>query len=536
MVDEGHRAWWKRAVIYQIYPRSFADSDGDGIGDIAGILSKLDYLSHTIAVDAIWLSPFYPSPQKDYGYDVADYTDVNPEYGTMEEFDHLVRACHERSMRVIVDFVPNHSSDQHAWFIESRSSRDNPKRDWYVWKDPRPDGGPPTNWVAVFGGSAWEWDDTTGQYYLHSFLKEQPDLNWRNPEVRAAMHDAMRFWLDHGVDGFRIDVAHFIAKDPDFHDNPPAPLDTDPGPFRHLSDYEAQLHLYDKGHPDVHEYFREIRAMLDEYGDRYAVGEIHEFDWNVWTSYHGSADELHQVFDFSLINAPWDAATIRSLVEAQEAVLPDHAWPNHVLGNHDVPRIAFRRGESAARIAAVLLLATRGTPTLYYGDELGMTQPVIPAEQQLDPWGQAGAAVGRDGCRTPMQWSTGPFAGFTPRDGEPPWLPVQTDYASVNVETELGEPNSILNLYRRLLAVRRTSPVLQLGDYRSLEDVPEAVYAFERTLDEARMVVAMNFGGDAVTVSGIDGEVVVATDLRREGEQLTGELLLGGGQAVVVRT
>ncbi|RPI20325.1 MAG: alpha-amylase, partial [Actinobacteria bacterium] len=359
--------WWQTAVIYQIYPRSFADADGDGIGDLPGILSRIDYLAHTLQVDAIWLSPFYPSPQKDYGYDVSDYTDVNPEYGTLDDFERLVAASHERGIRVIIDYVPNHSSDRHPWFVESRSSSDNPKRDWYVWRDPAPDGGPPNNWLSLFGGSAWAWDEATGQYYLHSFLEEQPDLNWRNPAVRAAMHDVLRFWLDRGVDGFRIDVAHFIAKDPEFRDNPPAPPDDDQGPFQRLDEYRAQLHPHDKGHPDVHQYFREIRSVLDDYGDRYSVGEIHEFDWQTWAGFYGKGDELHHVFDFSLIHTPWKAPAIRSLIDAQEAAIPDGAWPNHVLGNHDEPRIAFRRGQPAARVAAVLLLTTRGTPTLYYG-------------------------------------------------------------------------------------------------------------------------------------------------------------------------
>ncbi|RMF61789.1 MAG: alpha-amylase, partial [Bacteroidetes bacterium] len=295
--------WWQTGVIYQIYPRSFKDSNGDGIGDLGGVLEKLDYLSDTLGVDAIWLSPFYPSPMADFGYDVADYTDVDPIFGDLATFDALVAEAHRRGLRVIIDIVPNHTSDRHPWFIASRSSRDNPKRDWYVWRDPAPDGGPPNNWLSVFGGPAWEYDETTGQYYLHSFLKEQPDLNWRNPEVRRAMFDVFRFWLERGVDGFRIDVAHYIMKDPLFRDNPPNPHRGDY--HKDMGEYDTQLHLYDKGHEDVHEVFRELRRLLDDYSrdrPRFAVGEIHIFDWNAWVRYYGdNLDELHMPFNFALL-------------------------------------------------------------------------------------------------------------------------------------------------------------------------------------------------------------------------------------------
>jgi glycosidase len=398
--------WWQRGIIYQIYPRSFQDVNGDGTGDLAGIIRRLDYLSDTLGVDAIWLSPFYPSPMADFGYDVSNYVDVHPVFGDLPIFDRLVDEAHRRGLAVIIDFVPNHSSDQHPWFLESRSSRDNPRRDWYVWADAEPDGSPPNNWLSVFGGGAWEWDEATGQYYLHSFLKEQPDLNWRNPEVKQAMLDVLRFWLDRGVDGFRIDVAHLIMKDPELRDNPPNPNPPAPGaPFR---EYDTQLHLYDKGHADVHAAFRDIRKLLDEYSverPRMAVGEIHEFDWPVWAGYYGEKlDELHLPFNFALIFGAWTAASVRAIVDGLEAALPAGAWPDYVLGNHDVHRIATRVGPQQARLAMMLLLTLRGTPTLYYGDEIGMQDVEVPPDMVQDPFEKnvPGLGLGRDPERTPM--------------------------------------------------------------------------------------------------------------------------------------
>lgn len=291
--------WWQTAVVYQIYPRSFQDTTGNGVGDLPGTTSRLDYVSETLGVDAIWLSPFYPSPMADFGYDVSDYTDVDPLFGSLTDFDALLAEAHDRGLKVIVDWVPNHSSDQHAWFLESRSSRDNPKRGWYTWLDAKPDGSAPNNWLSVFGGSAWEWDEATEQFYLHSFLKEQPDLNWRNPEVKAAMLDTLRFWLDRGVDGFPIDVAHFVMKDAQFRDNPPA-VDADRGVHSH--EYATQQHASDQGHLNVHDLYREIRAVIGGYAERFSGGEIHLDDWSEWAGYYGAAlDEIHMPFNFSLV-------------------------------------------------------------------------------------------------------------------------------------------------------------------------------------------------------------------------------------------
>ncbi len=529
--------WWQSAVVYQIYPRSFADADGDGIGDLAGITGKVPYLADVLGVDAVWLSPFYPSPQRDFGYDVVDHTGVAPEYGTLEDFEELMSACRSHGLRVIVDFVPNHTSDQHPWFVESRSSRDAERRDWYVWADPGPDGGPPSNWLSVFGGSAWEWDESTRQFYLHSFLTEQPDLNWRNPEVRAAQHDVLRFWLDRGVSGFRIDVAHRIAKDPEMRDNPAVVATGDEGWFKELGAYDAQRHIHDMAHPDVHAFFREIRKVLDAYPDTYSIGEIHEEDPGRWASYLGArGDELHQVFDFSLLYAPWEADVLRRRLDEQEAILPPDAWPNHVLGNHDEPRFAFRRGADAARVGAMLLLTSRGTPTLYYGDELGMTQPIIAPEDQLDPWGRTGEVVGRDGCRTPMQWTPDPHAGFSPEGTASTWLPVQADHRTRNVETQLEDADSMLNLHRRLLAARKASPALSLGDYVPRAGVPEGILAWERSSGEDRRVVVLNLATRYQFVDlDVGGVVEVCTTVHREGEQVDGRLLLGAMQGVVIR-
>ena len=523
--------WWRSAVVYQVYPRSFQDSNGDGVGDLDGITKRLDHLSEVLGVDAVWLSPFYPSPMADFGYDVADYCDVDPLFGDLGAFDRLVAGCHQRGLRVIVDFVPNHSSDQHPWFVESRSSRSSSKRDWYVWRDGR-DGGPPNNWLSVFGGSAWTHDDGTDQWYLHSFLAEQPDLNWRNPELRDAMFDAVRFWLDRGVDGLRIDVAHYVMKDPDLRDNPPS-SDEAPTGFKPLGDYDSQQHLHDRAHPDVHDVYRGLRAVLDEYEpERFAVGEIHLFDPEEWASYYGDGDELHMPFNFSLLWAEWDATRFRELVDTYDRVVPPHGWPSHVLGNHDEERLASRFGPRRARAAAVLLTTLRGTPTLYYGDEIGMREVEIAPEDQQDPWGRRVPGLGRDGCRTPMQWDASPHAGFTSCR---PWLPVGDDAATRNVEAQLADSGSLLALYRRLLAQRRRRAALHAGDYRALDDVPAGCFAYERfTSDEPPVRVYVNFTSEPIEVPVAEGRVLVSTGLDRLGETVVGATELGADEAIVV--
>lgn len=533
--------WWQRGIVYQIYPRSFQDSNGDGIGDLAGVIRRLDYLAETLKVDSIWLSPFYPSPMADFGYDVSNYVDVDPIFGDLPTFDRLVAEAHRRDIKVIVDFVPNHTSDRHPWFIESRSSRDNPKRDWYIWADARPDGSPPNNWLSNFGGRAWTWDEQTGQYYLHSFLKEQPDINWRNPEARKAMLDVLRFWLERGVDGFRIDVAHLILKDPELRDNPPNPDPPRTGmPFH---EYHTLLHIHDKAHADVHVAFREIRALLESYSaerPRMAIGEIHEFDWPVWAGYYGEElDELHMPFNFALLFSPWTATAVREIVDSVEAVLKPGAWPNYVLGNHDMHRVASRVGAAQARVAAVLLLTLRGTPTLYYGDEIGMHDVEIPPEAVQDPYEKnvPGIGLGRDPERTPMQWDPGPNAGFCP-PGVAPWLPLADDYERVNVEIEREDPRSMLFLTRALIDLRRSTPALHSGDYRPVDGSPPDCFVYLRERAGERYLIALNFSDAERTVLApeVEGGVVcLSTHLDREEQVNEGALALRGDEACVVR-
>jgi alpha-glucosidase len=519
VTDTNELAWWQRGVIYQIYPRSFQDTTGNGVGDLAGVIRQLDYLDD-LGVDAIWLSPFYPSPMADFGYDVADYCDVAPLFGDLATFDRLVAGAHARGIKIIVDWVPNHTSDQHPWFVQSRSSRHNPKRDWYIWRDPRPDGAPPNNWGSFFGGPAWTLDEATGQYYLHQFVKEQPELNWRNPEVQAAMLDTLRFWLDRGVDGFRMDVIALLIKDAELRDNPPNP-DAEPDP---PPDYPfgQQLHVYNQDQDEVHAVIRQIRKVLDEYDSRCGIGEL----WGPldrWVRYYGThGDELHLPFNFRLMFLPWQAGAMRRSVDELEAALPDFAWPNYVLGNHDFWRLATRfGGQAQARVAAMMLLTLCGTPTLYYGDELGMENGVIPPEKVQDPQGvNLGAERTRDVCRTPMQWDASPNAGFCPA-GVEPWLPVSVDYETRNVAAQSADPSSILTLYRRLLALRRASPALYGGSYRPLDGVPGDCFVYLREGGGERKLVALNFSAAEQIVSLPDlvgfAEVLLSTHLDREG-------------------
>jgi glycosidase len=492
-------------VIYQVYPRSFQDSDGDGVGDLEGVRQRLDYLVW-LGVDALWLSPFYPSPQADFGYDVADYCDVDPLFGDLDAFDRLVADAHDRGLRLIVDWVPNHSSDRHPWFVESRRSRDSPKREWYVWRDPAPDGSPPNNWLSAFGGPAWTLDEATGQYYLHSFLKEQPDLNWRSPRLKEAMLDTLRFWMVRGVDGFRIDVAHHVLKDPGLRDNPPNPAPS--GGHKPTSPYDAQLHVHDKDHPDAHALYREVRAVVDGFDsrERVTLGEIHLPDaLDRWAAYYGgeTLDEIHMPLNFGLLNVEWTAEGLRRHVAAVEAAVPDGAWPNYVLGNHDERRLATRLGPKRARLAALLLLTLRGTPTLYYGDELGTLDVAVPADRVRDPMGiRSGVpGLGRDGGRTPMAWDTSLSAGFSTEPPEGLWLPLHRHWGRENVASQSKDENSMLSLYRALLGLRRERPALRTGAYRPLTCSSDKVFSFERRLGSDRVVVSMNLGDEPAIVS-----------------------------------
>ena len=513
--------WWKTAVCYQIYPRSFASAPGGpgpaGVGDIPGIRARLDHLVH-LGIDAIWLSPFYPSPMKDFGYDISDHCDVDPLFGTLADLDGLIADCHGHGIRVLVDLVPNHTSDQHPWFRASRSSRDDPQRDWYVWRDPAPGGGPPNNWVAEFhAGPAWTFDDATGQYYLHLFLAEQPDLNWAEPAVEEAMHGVVRFWLDRGVDGFRIDVVHGIGKDPELADDPP--------------EHHGAPHTPLNDRPETHPLLRRLRAVLDEYpGDRMMVGEVYLLDTRQVAPYYGDGDELHLSFNFPPLLAPWEADRWRAEVENTTALLdPIDAWPTWVLSNHDHLRHRTRYGsEARARAAALLLLGLRGTPFLFAGEELGLLDAEVPADRVVDPGG-------RDGCRAPLPWDATLHHGW-PAD---PWLPFPPEAGSHSVADERADPRSTLALYRRCLTVRRGSPALHGGDQRLLEG-PDGVLGWLRSAGPLRHVVLVNFTATPVELEGTEafgattGWVVdVASDRVGEGARFSGRL--GPDQAVWLR-
>jgi alpha-glucosidase len=522
--------WWQAAVLYQIYPRSFQDTNGDGIGDLAGIRERLPYLTK-LGVDALWLSPIFPSPMADFGYDIADYTGIDPLFGSLADFDTLVAVAHQSGLKVLLDLVPNHTSDRHPWFANSRRARNDPQRDWYIWRDPAPDGGPPNNWLSEFGGSAWQLDAQTGQYYYHAFLAQQPDLNWRNQEVRTAIHDVMRFWLMRGVDGFRIDVIWHLIKDAEFRDNPPNPAYV-PGRPPH----ERLLPLYTTDRPEVQDVIAGLRSVVDEFEDRVLIGEIYLPIKRLVAYYGTDLRGVNLPFNFTLLSAPWKAREIERLVAEYEAALPSGGWPNWVLGNHDRPRIASRIGRDQARIAAILLLTLRGTPTIYYGDEIGMTQVTIPPERVQDPFEKnvPGIGVGRDGCRTPMQWSAARGAGFS--TGEP-WLPFATDFRSENVESQSADPASLLNLHRRLIALRRARPALTGGAYRSLAAQGDLLL-YRREGANDQVTVALNLGIEPLTVrleSMLpDARILLSSNDDRDGEPIAREINLRANEGLII--
>ncbi len=501
------RQWWQDAVFYQIYPRRFADANGDGIGDLDGITAHLDYLNDgsfaSLGIDAIWLSPINPSPLKDWGYDVSDYCGVHPDLGTLASFDRLIAEAHRRGIRMVLDLVPNHTSDQHAWFLESRSSRTNRKRDWYIWRAGK-SGAPPNNWKSTFGGSAWEFDVASGEWYLHSFLREQPDLNYRNPEVVAAMHEVLRFWLDRGVDGFRVDVIAQMIKDAEFRDNPEVPAGLPLSQLERLA-YEQR---YSSDQPEVHEIIRGFRRVIDSYPSRMMVGEVWPREQRSLRDYL-RPDELQQAFNFRFLFSPWKASAFRSRIEEVEATLGADAWPTYTLSNHDFPRHLTRYGasnaEARARMAALLLLTMRGTPFIYYGEEIGMREVAIPAERKRDP-------VGRDGCRTPMQWSAARSGGFTTASQS--WLPMG-DCATINVERQLGDASSMLSLYMRMIQLRKNSRALSEGTYRTAANAPEDCLVFYREAANQRVMVALNFADEPRPIEVPRASLLLSTNLLR---------------------
>ena len=522
--------WWQSAVFYQVYPRSFQDSNGDGVGDLRGIIERLPYLAE-LGVDAVWLSPVFPSPMADFGYDISNYTDIDPLFGTLADFDALVAAAHRLGLKVLLDFVPNHTSNRHPWFAESRASRQSAKRDWYIWRNGAANGGPPNNWLSEFGGPAWQYDEATDQYYYHAFLSSQPDLNWRNADVRRAMHETMRFWLRRRVDGFRVDVIWHLIKDEEFRDNPPNPDFVEGQP-----PYQRLLPLYSTDRPDVHGIIAGLRAVIDEFPERLLIGEIYLPVERLGAYYGRDLSGAHLPFNFSLLQTPWRASEIAALIARYEGSLPVGAWPNWVLGNHDRPRLASRIGEVQTRVAAMLLLTLRGTPTLYYGDEIGMRQVAMAPERVRDPWEKnvPGFGVGRDGCRTPMQWDDSVNAGFSAAE---PWLPVADDFAARNVARDRADPSSLFNLYRRLLAVRRVRAALTEGTYRPLADAND-ILAYAREIAGDRLVVVLNLGAQPATfplpADSTTGIILVSTDPDRDGESVVGFIGLAGHEGAVI--
>ncbi|RJP16685.1 MAG: alpha-glucosidase [Candidatus Abyssobacteria bacterium SURF_5] len=485
--------WWKKAVVYQIYPRSFLDTDADGIGNLNGITEKLDYLNdgtpNSLGIDAIWLNPFYPSPQCDFGYDVMDYYNVDPQYGAIEDFDRLLAEAHKRSIKIIMDVVPGHTSHLHPWFIESRSSKRSPKRDWYIWKPPRAFRGYPNNWLGVFGGRAWDYDGKTREYYYHNSLPEQPDLNWRNPEMAKAFLSAMAFWLDKGVDGFRIDVINYTMKDQQFRNNPLC-LGRRP--------YDMQRHIYDKDRPDAVEVANKMRALTDKYPNKMLVGEVYIDNPDEAARYLGeNGDGLHMAFNFSFMFSRFRAEIFKKKVETWERAIGDRGWPAYFLSNHDYVRHISRYAkgkwtEARARVAAAMLLTLRGTPFVYQGEEIGMRNLWLWKHEVLDPIGRKYWPVhpGRDGERTPMQWNSEKYAGFSTED---PWLRVHPNHKTVNVALEEKDPTSLLNFYKKLIRLRKENPALQMGDYKSFEGVPEGIFAYLREGGGQKILIALNF-------------------------------------------
>jgi len=528
MAHDDARPWWQEGVIYQIYPRSFADSNDDGVGDLRGILSRLDYLNDGkgggLGVDAIWLSPINPSPMFDFGYDVSDYRGIAAEFGTLDDFRELLREAHARGIRIVLDLVLNHSSHLHPWFVESRASRSSAKRDWYIWHDGQA-GKPPNNWQATFGGGAWELDEATKQYYLHTFLVEQPDLNWRNPSVKQAAEDIARYWLEMGVDGFRLDVINWFIKDTELRDNPTKLLGRRP--------YDRQRHIYDRNRPETIDLVRWLRASVDRYPERMLVGEVfNEPPGNaeLAASYYAGGEGLHLAFDFSFLFAKWNATEFGRVIDAWEGLLHAPCWPTYTLGNHDQRRLLSRYANAAnrvarGRVAAALVLMLRGTPFLYYGEEIGMLDGKIRKSELQDPLGKQywPLPFGRDPQRTPMQWSDAANAGFS---SATPWLPVHEAFATINVAQAESDPDSLLHWYRHLIRIRREEPALTRGSYRRL-DQGAGVLGWVREHEGDRIVVLLNFESRSRQAALPTGTTwrVLAASAYGPGERLAGGTL-----------
>jgi alpha-glucosidase len=541
--------WWRGAVIYQIYPRSFMDSSGDGVGDLNGVAQKLDYVT-SLGVDGIWLSPFFRSPMRDFGYDVSDYRDVDPLFGNLADFDALLKAAHDRGLKVIIDQVWSHTSSDHPWFVESRKSRDwqaprirlvgsdegIDRRDWYVWADPRPDGSPPNNWQAWFGGPAWTWEPRRRQYYLHNFLPTQPDLNLRNPAVQDAILDVARFWLDRGVDGFRLDVANYYIHDALLRDNPPSGK-ADPALPR-----DMQVHAYNSDQPETLDFLSRVRALTDSYGGRMMVGELAPGGHALMTQYTAGRTRLHTAYAFDFLGRLPDAARFGDIL-SQWREGADDGWPSWAFSNHDVTRVATRWASEGGRpwleaeAALALLLCLRGTAFIYQGEELGLPEAELEFHQLKDPWGIAGwpATKGRDGCRTPMPWTAGPRGGFT-SDGATPWLPVSLDHRRASVSEQEKDPASFLNRARSLVALRQSNDALARGGF-SLRSSTNGLLAFERHHGEQRVLCAFNIGGsDGVRGAATQDMAAKGDLLWANGARLAvGSLTVDPGGGAIVR-
>jgi len=512
--------WWRSGILYQIYPRSWSDSDGDGIGDLQGIVDRLDYLAW-LGVDGLWLNPVTRSPNADWGYDVSDYCDVDPSLGDLAGLDELISQASARDLRILLDLVPNHTSDRHPWFRDARSARDARHRDYYVWADARPDGSPPNNWMSAFGGGpAWTFDEGTGQYFMHNFLPQQPDLNWWNDRVRAEFEDILRFWYDRGVAGFRIDVAHALIKDRELRDNPPAGPGDHPEVIR-----QGQRHVYSMNRPETHEIFNRWRRLSDSYDPRRVlIGETYVLDLKQMAAYYGTgADELHLALNFPFVFTPFVARELRDVVEATNRSLPAKAWPVWAASNHDAGRFPSRwcnDDPQRVRCALMMLLTLRGTPILYYGDEIGMPNVDIPLEAVLDP-------AGRDGGRTPMQWSPEPGGGFT-RASVAPWLPLG-DHVATNVADQRADPTSVLSLCRDLIALRKAEPDLNSGPYEAIESPPGA-WAYRR----GDLTVVINPSDETASMPAPAGTVLIGTRRERDGAPIGDRLALEPWEGVVL--
>ncbi len=532
----GNFKWWQTGIIYQIYPRSFQDSNNDGIGDIPGIINRLDYLKE-IGIKAIWISPFYPSPMKDFGYDISDYKDIHPIFGTMKDFDELLSEIHKRDMKLIIDLVPNHTSDEHKWFIESKKSEKNPYRDYYIWKNPKNNGKEPNNWLSYFGGSAWEFDKKTKQYYLHQFVKEQPDLNYQNPKVLEEILNVIDFWLAKGVDGFRVDVICNMWKHPRFPNNPINPKWNGKIPM------EKYLTKYTVNQPGTHTIVKAMRKVLDKYKNRVLIGETY-LPYEELLEYYGDNDECHMPFNFHLLGVKWKASAVKKKVNDYEKILPEGYWPSYVLGNHDQKRIASKLGnDNQTRIAMMMLLTLRGSPIVYYGEELGMKNVKIPKNMIQDPPAlnqpEVADIVGRDPERTPMQWDDSDNAGFSEK-GVKTWLPVAKDYKVNNVKLQSKVKGSMLNFFKELTTLRSKNSCLNSGKYKYIPTAQKDIFAYLRHDDNKTILIVLNFASGSLKLDltkklpSKQARLLLATDMKTDHKTNLKSLSIKSGLGLIM--